>query len=172
MDIGNFNEPVVISQLPKYELSVSSDLLDEGQLNGSTYFIQTVPIQSSTMQKTVNHLSDLIQLSIGWDGGDAIPPYFQSITNCLNFLYRIPIDFIEKIGTENIYPTNHGTVVVDLINNEGEKVSLEFGKTKIGFFSDFGDGFNYRLDGVIFNYNNLPPTLLSAITKLYKSYIF
>lgn len=171
----DISKPVIIWQQPEdYRLSKGSDLLIEVQLcNVDTdALVQTIPIQFSNKTALFNQLDILSHLEEGWDGFNAIPPCSEAISNASKFLSRISVDFIEKITLEDIYPTNHGTVVIDLINQNNEKVSVEFGRTKIGFYTDFKSGQNYRLDSVSYNYNNFPPDLISAVTQLYKSYIF
>ena len=169
----DYTEPVVVMPSNKaYSLSISTDLFYEGQLSDSSYLIQTIPVNFSNAENLSIHLNKLLELIDGWDGEDAIALYNESVSNCSKFLCRLPLEFIEKINPNDVYPTGHGTVVIDLINDENEKVSIEFGKTKIGFFSDFKDGNNYRLESEIFNYNNLPSDLISAVTQLFQIYIF
>ena len=175
LPLTDISKPVIIWQQPEdYRLSKGSDLLIEVQLCNidTDDLAQTIPIQFSNKTALFNQLEALSHLEDGWDGFDGIPPYSEAISNASKFLSRVPLDFIEKIALEDIYPTNHGTVVIDLINQNNEKVSIEFGRTKIGFYTDFQSEHNYRLDSVSYNYNNLPPDLLSAVTELYKNYIF
>lgn len=135
-------------------------------------FKKTIPVRVSPINRIYLDLADYSTLPDNWDGQDAIPPYEESISNSFHFLHRLPEYVLEKIGSDNVYPTNYGTIIIDLINEAEEKVSLELGRTKIGFYTSFDDGQNYSIEQVNFNSNYLPPDLLSAITKLYKEYIF
>src|SRR4051794_2672477 len=86
-------------------------------------------ISSSYRKEIYGHIIAFQKLEENWNGYDGIAPYMESIMNSIKFLERIPDDYIDKILLEHIYPTNYGTIVIDLFNNN-EKVSIELGKTK------------------------------------------
>ncbi|MFN8117436.1 MAG: hypothetical protein U0W65_15070 [Bacteroidia bacterium] len=163
---------VVILQLEDVDLSESSDKINEFQLKWNGYLSKIKPVLIDNKHSIISKLSSFSQLPENWDGHDAIPPYNEAISNCIKFLNRLPENIISIISNDSLVPTNYGTIVFNLSNSNNEIVSLEFGKTKIGFYTKFNDNHNFQINEISYNYNLLPPDLISAITKLYKSYIF
>lgn len=153
-------------------LSGISDKMAESQLRWSEYYSKIKPVIFSNTDFLLNRLKNLTLLPDDWDGFGAIPPYSESISNCIKFIKRLPDNVISQLEFDDFIPSNYGTVIINLTNSKKEKVSIEFGKTKLGFFTEFTDNYNFQINETLFNYNSLPPELISAITKLYKSYIF
>ena len=159
-------------QADETNISDSSDKINEFQLRWIGYSSKLKPVVYSNKQNVLTDIMSFLSLPESWDGHDAIPPYLDSVSNCVKFLNRLPNTVIDGILIKDIIPSNYGTIILDLFNSKQEKVSLEFGKTKIGFYTKFQDEQNYQINEIQYNYNSLPPDLISAITKLYKSYIF
>jgi hypothetical protein len=125
------------------------------------------PVSFNPLVKHELKLEKLGRLPFDWDGFEAIPPYDESISNCYKFISRMPREVIDMMEDDQyISASNYGTIVLDLTNKKGEKVSIEFGKTKIGFYTNFADNNNWTLDSQLFNYNAISKDLKNAITKL------
>ena len=91
------------------------------------------------IRKCLKRFNEIENLQEGWDGyGGAVPEkivcdnartFFQTLrdTNCL-----IP-------HFDEIAPTPYGTIVIDVYSDEEDKdlVSIEIGKTQVGFFTDY-----------------------------------
>jgi hypothetical protein len=107
-------------------------------------------------------LDEISQLQPNWDGYNAIPPNPIVIKESKAFLEGLPISVLQFLSIEEITPTPYGTIVMDFYNR-GNKLSLEFGKTQIGFYSDFLNGENVESDGVKFDTTKLPNELEHAI---------
>lgn len=108
-------------------------------------------------------------LSLGdnWDGYGATPLDIQVVINAARLIDALPDSVVTDLTKQSITPTPYGTIVFDW-ESGNELVSLEIGKTQIGFYSQFADGNNIELETTWFNHNNLPFELIKALNKLYQ----
>ena len=61
-----------------------------------------------------------------------------------------------------VVPSVFGTIVVDAMVERG-LVSIEIGKTKVGFFTDYEDGINEESDGMATDFTSIPEPLLKHL---------
>ena len=81
---------------------------------------------------------------------------------------RLPESVLSKIDTEDIYPTNYGTIVLDWnYNNSDDEFSLEIGDSCFGYFSEYDGSDIVRVDEVEFSTQNISQ-LHSDIEEFYK----
>ena len=59
-------------------------------------------------------------------------------------------------------PSVFGTIVIDAMVERG-LVSIEIGRTKVGFFTDYEDGINEESDGIATDFNSIPEVLLNHL---------
>jgi hypothetical protein len=118
----------------------------------------------------IEKIKSFQSLDNNWDGYGAAVPDSRVVSNSIAFLNSLPQSIVSDINKDNLVPTPYGTVVIDLAFNK-ELVSIEIGETKIGFFSEFEDGNDIKLEGTLFNQDNLPLELLQAIKRLYKEVV-
>lgn len=92
----------------------------------------------------------------GWDGPDSVSIDVLTRVNAINFLKQIR-DRILLVSEDYIYPTGDGTIVIDFQNDSDDLVSVEFGETSIGFFtqteghiSQVGEGFEDTIKAIDF----------------------
>jgi hypothetical protein len=114
-----------------------------------------------------NKLSELSQLTYNWDGygASAIPE--RVIKNSYKFIDTLfSEDCALYLSPEDITPTPYGSIVMDLTSVYG-LVSLEIGKTQIGFFTEYEDGENFDSDGEDTDFRSIPDALKKAIDLLY-----
>ena len=101
-------------------------------------------------------LNTIESLKHGWDGYSAVVPDFNVVNNARKF-----IDCLSRYrytAPTAIEPTPYGSVVMDFEDNRG-LVSVEIGRSKIGWFTDFMDGHNYASDGIECRFNFIPQAL-------------
>ncbi len=92
----------------------------------------------------------------GWDGHETKPIDVLTRLNALEFLKEIR-DKILLINEDYIYPTGDGTIVIDFQNDLDDLVSIEFGESFIGFFtqteghiSQVGEGIEKTMKAIDF----------------------
>lgn len=59
--------------------------------------------------------------------------------------------------TEDIEPTPYGTFVLDFIDNDNNKISVEIGKNKLGYFTKYKNRPNTMSEGIEIDENNIFP---------------
>lgn len=103
-----------------------------------------------------SEVKNISSIGNGWDGYKAVAPATTVINNAEKFVknlsyynYRVPT---------SIEPTPYGTVVMNFENAKG-LVSVEIGKSEIGWFTDFKDGSNHSSDGMSCDYSFIPQAL-------------
>lgn len=85
---------------------------------------------------------------LGPDGGAAVKPDDTVIQNSIAFIKSLPT-YYQKIlnPVECITATPYGTISIDWFFRKN-LISVEIGKTKIGWFSELPDGSNPSSDGI------------------------
>lgn len=61
-------------------------------------------------------------------------------------------------------PSNFNTVVIDIQVRRGF-ISIEIGKSKVGFFTDFDDGINEESDGIETDFRSVPEQILKLLKE-------
>lgn len=131
-----------------------------GQLfqNKRLKFTETVRARMSW--KIFRKVDALQKLEHNWDGNGADVPNGQTFFNVLRFLHRMPVDVLEQLNEEDIKLTPYGTVVLDFQNQNKDLISVEIGDTKIGYFTDFKSGKNFRSSGIQIGINDIPKEII------------
>ena len=101
-------------------------------------------------------LESISVLCAGWDGGKTAAPGKKVIDNAKRFVKNL--SFCDFRIPSDIEPTPYGSVVLNFEDERG-LVSVEIGKSKIGWFTDFRDGKNYASDCVKCDFNLIPQAL-------------
>ena len=112
-----------------------------------------------------NRISELENLNNNWDMYDAIAPFNEVIKNAYRLLDTLINDGYITIKAEDIVPTPYGSIVMDFANEKG-LVSVEVGKTKVGFFTEFICENDYASDGIETDFHSIPETLKKALDTL------
>jgi hypothetical protein len=85
-------------------------------------------------------IRELGNIKDNWDGYGAIVPSEKVINNTIDFTFSIPDKIALKLYPDNIDPTPNGTITLDWINQDDEKLSLEIGGKYFGYFTVFNTG--------------------------------
>ena len=91
-----------------------------------------------------------------------VVPSREISNNAVGFLDALEKRHIQCPKRDDVMPSPFGTVIVDFETKRG-LVSVEVGRTKIGYFTDFEDGINEESDGIITNFKDVPIQLLSLL---------
>lgn len=119
-------------------------------MSGKTFSIY------SKYHSAIEDLDKISKITNGWDGYKAITPENEVIDNAKSFIMNL--SYYNYDAPASIEPTPYGSIVIDF---EGERglVSVEIGKSKIGWFTDFLDGHNHASEGMTYNFNYIPQAL-------------
>ena len=109
-----------------------------------------------------NRLMEICNLKDNWDGYGAIQPKNTTIRQVISTLSCLDLKVLQFLEDEDIIPTPYGTIVVDLYRGSN-RLSIEFGESKIGFFSELVNGLNTESEGVNYDRTKLPNELQKAI---------
>jgi hypothetical protein len=167
---------ITISGPPAIHLSVpisslSGKIQDKSDFESFLEYYKPVKTAPQLIQlDIIEKIKSFHSLNRNWDGYDATNPDIVVINNSIAFINSLPETVVSDINKDNLIPTPYGTVVIDF-SKDKELVSVEIGEKKIGFFSEFEDGSDMKMEGVLFNQDKLPFELLGAIKKLYKEAI-
>jgi hypothetical protein len=109
-----------------------------------------------------SRISKINKLGDNWDGYGAIRPNKKTINQANAFLSGLHLSILQYLNEEDISPTPYGTIVMDFYRGNN-RLSIEFGESKIGFFSEFVNNQNVESEGVKFDRTKLPNELQKAI---------
>lgn len=82
--------------------------------------------------------------------------------NAARFISSMERNGIACPDENDVMPSAFGTVVIDFYNERG-LVSIEVGRTKVGFFTDYEDGINEESDGLATDFRSIPAQLLKHL---------
>lgn len=85
-------------------------------------------------------LYQMTKLPLDWAGKGAEPISETVYENAVNFLRKIPSEFRDMLSSDSITITPYGTAVIDWEAND-KLVSVEIGKSRIGYFAENVEGF-------------------------------
>ena len=169
---------MILASLPPQDILTnnSEDMLSvycitvtgsDDEINGEGT-ISLLKNYAMTSPKTAlkNRISELDNLSDNWDGYDAIAPFKDVVKNSFKFIDCI-LDEGYLLNEDDITPTPYGSIVLDF-KTEAGIVSVEIGKSQIGFFTEFTNHIDYSSDGIETNFKQIPDALKSALELLYK----
>lgn len=113
-----------------------------------------------------NRISEISLLHTNWNGNGAIPPSEHVIKNSFRFLDSIIYyGYANYIKPEDIVPTPYGTIDIDFESSQG-LVSVEIGREKIGFFTEYNDKKDILSDGINTDFKIIPQLLQEALYNL------
>lgn len=124
-------------------------------------------VASAIFPSVKNRISVLSYLEDNWDGFGAVKISDDVTKNTYKF-----VDAVNKLGycpasADDIYATPYGTIVLEFRSNFG-LVSIEIGREKIGYFTDFNDKneHNNHSDGIDTDFRIVPLELRENLAKL------
>ena len=143
-----------------------SEQTNEEDLMDITFETISSHLMVSPSTALKNRISEISQLNDNWNGEGAVVPSEQVIKNAFKF-----IDCILKNGynnyvkPEDIVPTPYGTIDMDFETGQG-LVSVEIGKSQIGFFTEYDTEEDFFSDGIDTDFRSIPSILQKAFYYL------
>lgn len=129
------------------------------------YLVVKKLAMSSPLTANKNRVSELSRLENNWDGYGAVSPDRNVIKNSFRFLDVLAKEGIVDIEPDDIYPMPYGSVVIELVRKEG-LISIEVGKHKLGFFTEYKSQKDMSSSGEGSDFRSIPETLRKAIRIL------
>jgi hypothetical protein len=126
-------------------------------------------VKYSLIEKMILKISGFKILGPDWDGHNAIPPSKEAILNSIALLKNLPEKYQDTLSIDEIIPTHYGTIILDWYNSKEELVSLEVGKTKVGYFTEFNIGESPFSNGIECNNLAFPQEIIYALDRLHKT---
>lgn len=120
------------------------------------------PLSGSNIERLKGRITAISLLKDNWDGYGAIHPNEETVYQGNSFLSNLKADALPYLNSEDIYPTPYGTIVMDFYRSNN-RLSIEIGESKIGFFSDFVNNQYVESAGVNYDRTKLPNELQKAI---------
>jgi hypothetical protein len=151
-----YTEPVSFGEEEEFSEEISSQILD-------------LPIKFKHLELLSSKLDYLLNLEDNWDNCGGLAISEEVFLNAYQFLKTIPKKYQDKISPDNITPSSYGTICIDWFNLHNELLSLEIGKTKIGFFTDFISKKNIVQDNIVIEeiLHNPQNDLINILKQLY-----
>ena len=142
-------------------MRISSDEYTEGDNSELNYPIKFEPISLLVYQiDKFRNISNTQWEQSGYDS-----PEDSTFDNVKDFLCTLPEKYLFNLSPENIEPTPYGTLVLDFTNNE-KVVSIEIGKSKIGYYTKNID-LKPNPEGINLDAENIPNEILDAFEKMF-----
>lgn len=162
----NTNPAFMLDPTPvEYRICVSCRK-EEMSNDQKTFICLTDYAMTSQRTALKNRISELDNLCDNWDMYDAVAPSKEVIKNAYKLLDIVINDGYAAIKAEDIVPTPYGSIVMDFTNERG-LVSVEVGKTEIGFFTEFIEGNDFASDGIETDFRSIPDVLKKVFDILY-----
>jgi len=147
---------------------ICSAYIEQREVSLMTKTFETISKYSMVSPNTAlkNRISEISLLHSNWNGDGAIPPSEQVLKNAFKFLDSIILyGYSNYIKSEDIVPTPYGTIDMDFESSQG-LVSVEIGKERIGFFTEYSDREDTLSDGITTDFRFIPQPLLVALYNL------
>lgn len=117
--------------------------------------------------KLLGRLEMISNLKPNWDGYEATPPNQLVVVNARKFIQVLDNEDI-YVDEENVYPTTYGSIVIDIVNDNEDCVSIEIGLEEIGWYCDIenqiGSDNRCRTD-----FTKIPNKLIDDVEKLFEN---
>lgn len=124
-------------------------------------------IASAAFSSVKNQICLLSCMEDDWDGYGAVKLSDEVVRNTYKF-----VDAAKRLGycplsSDDVYATPYGTVVLEYKSDAG-LVSIEIGKTQVGFFTDFvcETERNHHSNGMMTSFRTVPGRLRENLAKL------
>lgn len=137
---SNFLKPSLVEEVINYEESES--LLE----TKSTYLFEFKGI--SSVYRTIS-----LKLKEEFEKGSISSDVYKTSYNLISYL---PESILFKLESDNVYPTNYGTVVLDWQDDKSlDEFSLEIGNSCFGYFSELDGKDVINVEEVSFSFEEV-----------------
>jgi hypothetical protein len=87
------------------------------------------------LELILQKLDEFEQLKDDWDGYGASSMDSEVLSNTRNFIKCMNDFVIDNVS--DLYPNAHGTISIEWLNSEGQKLCLEIGRSNYSYFIDY-----------------------------------
>lgn len=157
---ANYNECTALVSENDYDYVVNTENQDI-----DSFWELATPIMLDPKADILDKLNFIVNLEENWDGYGGSQVELSSYINSCTFIDLLPDSILALIKKDDVTLTPYGTIVIDISNNDN-LVSIEIGKTKLGYFSEFSDKSNPSAEQLSFDNKYIPDELLIALYKL------
>lgn len=162
----------ISSPTPIYEVVSMETIVPNRRYGIRSYTFEyaqiTAPVELNPLKDLINYINNFKNVKDNWDGMGAITPSVDTITNTISFLKLLPIHFQKILNTDDIEITPYGTIVLEWKNTAKYLISVELGKTKIGYFSKTSDGKDPYVNSLDFDPNDsIPSKILDTFQMVF-----
>ena len=112
-----------------------------------------------------NKISKFMMLEDNWDGYGASYLSETVAKNAYKFIDAARCLGYCPVTADDVALTPYGTIVIDYSSSFG-LVSVEIGKEKIGFFTDFEEGHNHYSQGIPTSFRVVPQRIKVNLSRL------
>ena len=150
------------TNLPRTEQRDVRQAISDFKPSSDPIINDTPVVEESPYKKMISFVKNLSTLPKDLPGLDFEVPSKQITENAMHFLSAMEALGLECPESGNVMPSVFGTIVIDAYVERG-LVSIEIGRTKVGFFTDYEDGINEESDGITTDFNTIPVVLLNHL---------
>lgn len=167
--------PLVVIGAPHQEVYAESNMprveqtdyhkvdIEESQVDAPVIEESADEVVESPYAIMTSFVRNLSTLPSDLPGLDFEVPSEEIAGNAVKFLEAMDRAGIACPESGCVMPTAFGTIVIDATVERG-LVSMEIGRTKVGFFTDYEDGINEESDGLSTDFTTIPEPLLNHLT--------
>lgn len=125
------------------------------------------PVELNPISEKITYLYHFRQLGDNWDGYGAKRPSDLALDNTVKFLKMLPFNYQKILSVDELNITPYGTVVMEWTKDQQHFISIEIGKSKVGFFSETQDGENPFAHSIEITPNEVSKQILPALNKVF-----
>lgn len=139
-----------------------------GESDAYTINIYMTPVELNPINDKLTYICQFKYLQDNWDGYNAKSPSEITIHNALNFIKMLPVNFQKTLNEEEIELSPYGTIILDWQKDDFNNISIEIGKSQIGFLSETEDGKSPYNESIPFDNKELPKAITEALQSLFE----
>lgn len=158
------NEAFSETSVPRIEQVESlGDIFDTKQVQDPIIQDGDITNEGSPFLRMLKFVKNLSTLPDNMDGLDFVVPSEKVADNTAKFLEAMERAGLTCPEMGDVMPSVFGTIIIDYQVERG-LVSLEIGRTKVGFFTNYEDGINEESDGIITDFTSVPSPILKHLS--------
>ena len=157
--IGTLEPAYAITRFVSPDESTVADKADYHKFN--------VPVELNPVSEKILFLEGLKKIEPNWDGYNAKTPEEQTVDNAILFIQLLPVDRQKALFTDELNLTPYGTVTLEWKAKGVNFLSIEIGKSKIGYLSETEDGENPFKESIDFDNHQIPEDVLRVFEKVF-----
>lgn len=150
------------TNLPRTEQRDARQAIGDFKPTANPIINDVTIVEESSYKKMISFVRNLSTLPKDLPGLDFEVPSKEVTENAMHFLSAMEAMGLECPEHGAVMPSVFGTIVIDAVVDRG-LVSIEIGRTKVGFFTDYEDGINEESDGIATDFRSIPEVLLNHL---------